>query len=215
MEHTFLLVDPHRIIRECLHCLLVKHFPESSILQSSDGTEAMELAKASHPDFVVTETILPHLNGIFLTQELKVSCPDTKILVLSRQSSQSIVAQAFEAGVDGYMIKDEGFDEIVEAIHAINKGHQYISPGIKSRLQYDWRRSGEYLSQRTEIKLTKRERQILALIADGLSTQDIAHSLNRSEKTIYTYRSHLQHKLGVNSVADMTKFAIQEGITTL
>ncbi len=215
MERTFLLVDSHRIIRECLQCLIVKHFPDSTILQASDGTEALELAKEHHPNFVVTETILPHFNGIFLTQELKDCCPEAKVLVLSRQSGQSVVAQAFEAGANGYMVKDEGFDEIVAAIHAIGKGHQYVSPGIESRWQHDWRRSGAQISRSSEIKLTKRERQILALIAEGLSTQDIAHSLNRSEKTIYSYRSQLQHKLGVTGVADMTKYAILEGITTL
>lgn len=213
MNLTMLLVDFHRIISESLQSLIIKQFPGSRIMIATDELAALKQVKHSPPDIVTTEVNFPDSNGIYLIQELQDSCPDARILVLSGQNDPGTIAQAFEAGADGYLLKEDSFDEFIVAIQAIQNGRRYVSQRIEECWHSQWLRTGEMNNR--GVNLTKREREVLILITEGLTTQEIAQSLHRSEKTVYTYRSRLMDKIGVSSVAELTKHAIREGITSL
>jgi len=213
MSQTFLLVDFHRIISESLHALIDNHFSAVKIMKATSGTEALEIAKNHEPDIVITELSKLQLEGVFLLRGLRDYCPNTKILVLSAVDYGKTVKEALQAGADGYVVKNEGFNEVVQAIRSIMDGRRYISQQIREHRKYIWRTTGELQYETSE--LTQREREVLALIAGGKTTSEIADSFRISEKTIYSHRSSLMQKLGVSSVAELTKYALREGITTL
>lgn len=215
MAIKLLLADDHEIILEGLHNLLSKESDLEVVGEVKDGRQAVKAAQELEPDIVIMDISMPSLNGIEATRQMVEDLPDIKILVLSMHMGREYVAEALEAGVSGYLLKDCAFQELIKAIRAVSNGKVYLSQEITSLVVDDYVHK---LSNMKDVKrdtLTSREREVLQLIAEGKSTKQIADLLFLSPKTIETYRSRLKNKLNMDSIADLTKYALREGLTSL
>ncbi|HKJ67887.1 MAG TPA: response regulator transcription factor [bacterium] len=215
MAIKLLLADDHEIILEGLHTLLSKEPDLEVVGEVKDGRQAVKAAQELEPDIVIMDITMPSLNGIEATRQMVEDLPDIKILVLSMHMGREYVAEALEAGASGYLLKDCAFQELIKAIRAVSNGKVYLSQEITSLVVDDYVHK---LSNMKDVKrdtLTSREREVLQLIAEGKSTKQIADLLFLSPKTIETYRSRLKNKLNMDSIADLTKYALREGLTSL
>ena len=215
MRKKILLADDHKIVRDGLHTLLGKEADIEVVGAATDGRNAVELAKEHEPDLVIMDISMPSMNGIEATRQIIDELPDTKIIVLSMHSERRFVAEVLTAGAVGYLLKDCAFDELTNAIRTVLGGKVYLSENITGLVVDDYVRQLSEKEVVTEDILTSREREVLQLIAEGNSTKEIADMLYLSRKTIETYRSRLMEKLDVHSVAELTKYAIREGFTSL
>jgi len=210
-----LLVDDHGIIRQGLHSLLEKQPDIEVVGEAVDGREALTAVDEKLPDIVIMDITMPNLNGVDATRQIVASCPNVKIIALSIHSNRRFVSDMLRAGASGYILKECLFDELVQAINTVADGRIYLSPRITGVVVDDY---VEHLSagDRTELSgLNVREREVLQLLAEGKSTKQIALKLHVSVKTIEANRRRIMDKLDIHSVAELTKYAIREGLTSL
>lgn len=183
--------------------------------EAGDGRTAVSLAAELKPDVVVMDVGMPDLNGIDAAKQVIDASEGVKVVALSMLSDGRYVRRMFQAGASAYLLKESAFDELRTAIDAVLSGKTYVSPAVGQVVIGDYvrddRSSGSDLFQ----SLTPREREVLQLMAEGRSTKEIASDLFVSVKTIETHRQHIMQKLKTNSIADLTKFAIREGLTQL
>jgi DNA-binding NarL/FixJ family response regulator len=215
MPTKVLLVDDHAIIRQGLSSLLEKQ-PDIEVVGGvEDGRQAIDTVRRLNPDLVIMDISMPNLNGIDATRKIAEEIGNVKIIALSIHSSKRFVAEMLKAGASGYILKDCLFDELIEAIRTVLGGGIYLSPKITGIVIDDYvqRLSKQY--QHNGPVLSDREREVLQLLAEGKSTKQIALSLHVSAKTIESNRRNIMEKLRINSVAELTKYAIREGITPL
>jgi DNA-binding NarL/FixJ family response regulator len=212
---TILLVDDHKIMRQGLRSLLSGQPGMSVIAEAENGRKAVELAKETRPDIVIMDVTMPDMNGIEATHQVKVSVPATKVIALSIHTDRRYVLQMFRAGASGYLLKDCAFEELTRAIRAVSNGQAYLSPGIAGTVVGEFLRGLESNGSARVPSLSAREREVLQLLAEGRSTKEIASALKVSAKTVETHRRRVMIKLQMNSVAELTKYAIREGLTTL
>jgi DNA-binding NarL/FixJ family response regulator len=215
MPTKVLLVDDHAIIRQGLSSLLEKQ-PDIEVVGGvEDGRQAIETVRKLNPDLVIMDISMPNLNGIDATRKIAEEIGGVKIIALSIHSSKRFVAEMLKAGASGYILKDCLFDELIEAIRTVLGGGIYLSPKITGIVIDDYvqRLSKQYQSNGPV--LSEREREVLQLLAEGRSTKQIALALHVSAKTIESNRRNIMEKLRINSVAELTKYAIREGITPL
>ncbi len=212
---TILLVDDHKIMRQGLRSLLSGQPGMSVIAEAENGRKAVELAKETRPDIVIMDVTMPDMNGIEATHQVKVSVPTTKVIALSIHTDRRYVLQMFRAGASGYLLKDCAFEELTRAIRAVSNGQAYLSPGIAGTVVGEFLRGLESNGSAGGPSLSAREREVLQLLAEGRSTKEIASALKVSAKTVETHRRRVMIKLQMNSVAELTKYAIREGLTTL
>ncbi len=209
------MVDDHKVVREGLSSLLEEEQEIEIAGEAEDGRKAVELALELKPDVVMMDVVMPDLNGIEATRKIKAEAPDIKVLGLSNYSDIRYVEGMLEAGASGYVLKDCGIEELVCAIRAVADNGTYLCTRIRESIISDYL---EHLSQ-TEIPgkptLTPKEREVLQLIAEGANTKEIASRLKASVKTVETHRRHIMEKLDTHSVADLTKHAIRQGLTSL
>ena len=220
-----LLADDHRIVREGLRSLLEAQDDIEVVAEAADGRQALEMAAEHEPDIVVMDVAMPQLNGIEATRRLVSDQPETKVVALSMHSDRRYVSEALKAGASGYLLKDGAFDELVSAIRAVVANKVYLSPRVAGVVvdAYVRRLPGEDAGnahpERRDgnafHKLTVREREVLQLMAEGFATKEIAARLHVSVKTVETHRRQLMDKLQLYSVAEVTKYAIREGLTSL
>ena len=215
MSVKVLLVDDHAIIREGLRSLLEKQPDLEVVADVDDGRRAIELVRELSPDVVIMDVTMPRLGGIEATRQITGEFPAVKVIALSIHSRRPFVADMLQAGAAGYILKECLFDELVEAIHAVNGGARYLSPKITDVIVSDYvkRLSSDDASPLQS--LTGREREVLQLVAEGKSTKEIAMELHVSTKTIEANRRQIMEKLGMHSVAELTKYAVREGLTSL
>ena len=215
MKTRILLADDHRIIREGLASLLEKQQNMEVIQQASDGLQAVSLSRDLSPDVVVMDLTMPGMNGIEATRLIINEVPGVKVLCLSVHGDTGFISAVLDAGASGYLLKDCAFEELVTAIQALIGKQIYLSPGIAGTLLDDYkaRRPESVLSASS--KLTEREREIVQLLAEGQSTKEIAERLCLSVKTVGTHREHIMVKLHIHSLAQITKYAIREGLTSV
>ncbi|MBC8423509.1 response regulator transcription factor [bacterium] len=214
MSITILLADDHQLLREGLRALLARQEDMDVVGEAVNGIQAFEMARKLDPDVVIMDINMPELNGIEAARKIDKHCRAVKVLALSVHRDQNFVMEMLRAGASGYLLKDCALDELVLAIRMVMEGKYYLSPAITGTVLED------FLHNRGELKsslslLTNREREVLQLIAEGKSTRDTAATLNISAKTVETHRLRLMNKLGLRNVADLTKFALREGLTTL
>ncbi len=205
-----LLVDDHAILREGLRLLLEKA-GLNVVGEAADGREAIANAREMKADLVVMDIAMPDLNGIDATRKLIGELPGTKVVALSMNSDRRNVVQMFQAGALGYVLKSSASAEIVRAVQAVGSGQTYVSPSI-GQVVIEALSGGATAGGRG---LSNREREVLQLLAEGKSSKEIALQLALAVPTVETYRRQIMDKLGLRTIAELTKHAVREGLTTL
>ncbi len=212
MTVKVMIVDDHTIMREGLSLLIAAESGMEVCGQAADGHEALDLVRQLNPDVILMDLTMPGCNGIEAIKRILADCPRAKVLALSMHSDISFVDGALQAGASGYLLKDCAHEELVQAIRDVINGRPHFSPGVASKVTVAYVR---YLDGKRVSVLSGREREVLQLIAEGKSVNQIAAVLNVSSKTVQTHRYQIMLKLRINSVAALTKYAIREGLTTL
>jgi len=210
-----LIADDHEIVRDGLRSLFEKQPDISVIAEASDGWQAIEYAKKLSPDVVLMDVNLPRLNGIEATTELSKSSPNTKIIALSMRCDKQVIGDMLRAGASGYLQKDVAFRELARAIRTVMQGRIYLSPVAAEMVVDGFVRHASEGEATNGILLTAKEKQVLQLVAEGKSNKQIASIMDIGMKTVDTHRQHLMARLNLHSVAELTKYAIREGITSV
>ena len=206
------IADDHAIVREGLAALLAAQ-PDIRIAGSAgNGREALAAVLQAKPAVLIMDIAMPEMNGIEAARQIHAALPQAQIVILSMHAGAEHVFQALEAGARGYLLKESAAKEIVDAVRTVQLGRRYLSAKVAEVL-------ADRVGRRTAVSplesLSARERQILKLVADGLSSVRIAEMLHLSPKTVDTYRSRLMEKLNLSDIASLVKFAIQHGLTSL
>jgi two-component system nitrate/nitrite response regulator NarL len=206
------LVDDHPIVREGVRSYLTSH-GICVVGEASDAPEALRKVKKQAPEVVVLDVNLPSLDGGELARRLRRLVPAAKLIAFSIHSSEEYVVRMARCGVQGYVMKDQPTSELLEAIRHVYKGGLHFPAGMAGSLLKPEHKSSEESSEGAA--LTGRELEVLALLAEGFSNKGVASRLGISSRTVETHREHLSHKLNVLTVAGLTKYAIQHGLTSL
>src|SRR5205809_4983853 len=210
MSIRIILADDHEIFRNGLKAVLSRHPEHEVIAEAADGEIAVRLAAELRPDVVVMDIGMPQLNGIEATRQIraKPECSQTHVIALSIHTEGPVVRRMLEAGAAGYLLKDVAGEELVHAIQTVRHGEVYLGSGLANVVARQILPSGAPA-------LSRREEQVLKHIAEGLTTKEIARVLNVSPKTVDTHRQHLMGKLKIHSIAELTKYALRLGLTSL
>lgn len=214
MSIRVVLADDHAIVRHGLSRAIQQEDDMAVVGQAEDGHTAVELARELAPDVVIMDITMPDLNGIEATREIRREAPHVRVIALSMHSAKRYVTEMFKAGAAGYLFKDCDFDELARAIRAVADGNTYVSPSISNVVLEDLVRGGEETASTAFSALTQREREVLQLLAEGKTTKQIALRLHISPKTVEAHRLRVMNKLDIDNVAQLTKYAIQEGLTS-
>jgi len=211
-----LVADDHAIIREGLRVMLGNQPDMEVVGSAANGREAVRLVDEHEPDVVVIDISMPELNGIEAISQMLPRHPHIKVIVLSIHETKPYVYRTLKAGAKGYLLKETAGLEVVEAVRAVYRGERYLSQRISDLLTNVAFRNLEVPIEVSPLEqLSPREREILQLVAEGKTSQEIAERLSISPKTVDTYRSRLMRKIGVEDVAGLVKFAIQHGVISL
>jgi len=213
MKTRILIADNHKMVRQAIGSLLNGEMGLEVVGEAGDGRCALELARELHPDVVVMAVTMPNLNGIEATRRLTQELPGVKVVMLSEKSDTRCVSEALRAGAAGFVPKTCDAAELVEAIRSVAAKHTYLSPEVTGVVVEGLIHHLPEHSNSAYSVLTDREREVLQLIAEGLSTKEIAKELHLSAKTIEWHRSQLMKKLNLSSIAKLVKYAINEGLT--
>jgi DNA-binding NarL/FixJ family response regulator len=212
MTCKIFIADDHPIVREGLKAILSKQLGVDVIGMSGDGDDMIEQVLALRPDILVLDLAMPGCDGIEIIRRVLAESKDTRIVVVSVNSTVQRIFQALENGARGYLLKDDASTKIIDAIHAVQLGRRYLSPQVAEIVATG-------LSDRSAADmlqtLSRREREILTLVTNGKSSTEIGKQLHLSPKTVDTYRSRLMQKLEINDITGLVKFAIAHGITSL
>jgi DNA-binding NarL/FixJ family response regulator len=217
MSLKILLADDHQILRQGLKTLLHGQADMKVVAEASDGRSAVAQAKQLLPDVAVMDITMPDLNGIEATRQLTIAAPNTKVIALSAHADLRNAAEMLKAGARGYLVKEGIFEELLEAIRTVVSGSIYLSPKVAAVMRPDGAINGDGNGNGhgVFIRLSPREREVLQLMAEGRATKEIANDLSVSVKTVETHRRQIMEKLNLFSVAELTKYAIGEGITSV
>ncbi len=218
MSVKVILVDDHQMFREGLRSLIDRQTDIEIIAEAADGRTTIKLLQELLPDVVIMDVSMPGLNGIEATRQIKATYADVKVIALSMHSSRRYVIEMLKAGASGYLLKDCAVKELCEAIRIVAAGQVYLNPRIGTLVINDYL---QYLSENTVAKfadssvLSVREREVLQLLTEGKRTKEIASILHVSIKTVERHRQNITGKLDLSSIAELTKYAIQEGLTSV
>jgi DNA-binding NarL/FixJ family response regulator len=214
MSISVILADDHTVVRDGLRHLLDAQPDIKVIGDAANGREAVHQVVNLHPDIVVMDIAMPELNGIEATRMIVDRCPDTRVIILSMHSTTEHLRRAFKAGADGYLLKESAGNEVVDAVRAVHANHRYLSQKLSDKLINDYGRLALEVEGPLN-QLSPREIEVLQLIVEGKSNNEIADTLCLSPKTIETYRSRLMSKLDIHDLPGLVKFAILHGLITL
>ncbi|HXF70554.1 MAG TPA: response regulator transcription factor [Thermoflexus sp.] len=206
-----LIADDHAIVRAGIRALLQLHPDFEVVGEAADGHEAILQVRRLQPDVVLMDLAMPGMDGLAATHEIRRIAPQTRVLVLSQHENREYVLPALRAGAAGYVLKRAPDDTLIWAIRAVYAGETYIDPRLADLLVEEVRRSGEGPADPMDT-LTEREREILILLAQGKSYQEIAQTLFISVKTVDFHRANLMRKLGLKNRAELVQFAIRRGL---
>jgi DNA-binding NarL/FixJ family response regulator len=208
-----LLADDHTVMRRGLRLLLESQPEFSVVAEASDGRQAVQQAEATLPDVAVMDIAMPNLSGIEAAQRIATDRPNTAIVILSMHSDEGYVLRALKVGAKGYLLKDSAEGDLIEAIKAVHQGKTFFSPEISKMLVDDYVREIRTPgAEDTYDLLTSREREVLQLLAERKSNQEIALALNLSVYTIETHRRNLHEKLNLHSLAELILYAVRKGV---
>ncbi|MDD4889384.1 MAG: response regulator transcription factor [Phycisphaerae bacterium] len=214
MAIRIIIADDHTLMRQGLRALISAQPGMEVIAEAGDGRTTVSLAKDLSPDVIIMDISMPDLNGIEATRQITESSKTIKVIGLSMHSDRRFVAQVLKSGASGYLLKDCAFDELTRAIQAVMTDQTYLSPGIAGPVVEDYLRKIASSDTGDNSVLSQREREVLQLLAEGRTTKQIATELQVSGKTIETHRRRIMDKLSIFSVAELTKYAIREGLTS-
>jgi len=215
MTIRVLLADDHKIFRDGLRTLIDKEMGMEVVAEAENGRKAVKLAEKLAPNVIVMDVTMPDMNGIEATRKIMAELSHIKVIGLSMHSDRRFVLGMLEAGASGYLLKDCAFGELATAIRQVTTGHTYLSPGIADVVVKGYLSKALASSLTAHTVLSPREREILQLIAEGLSAKEIAAHINLSIKTVETHRRNIMGKLNLQSIAELTKYAIREGLVAL
>jgi len=215
MAISILLVDDHKILREGLRLMLEADAQLHVIAEAEDGRTAVRLAQELDPDVIIMDIAMPELNGIEATRQIITADPTRKVIALSMHNDKQFIVEMLKAGASGYMLKDSAFTELSVAIKTVAAGNVYLSPAITDVVVQDYLRKLPRAVESSFSILTPREREVLQLLAEGKASKQIATILDLSVKTVELYRQQVMDKLNIHNVAELTKYAIREGLTSL
>ncbi len=212
-----LIADDHALIRSGIARLLQSYTDLVVVGEAEDGIEAVDLVKKHQPDVVIIDLSMPRMNGIEATKVIRARFPQTKVLVLTMHESDEYIFQILKSGAGGYILKNSGKEELTAAIHAVARGEKFFSPRVseimvKSYLKKEPGRHRQ--SGSDDLPLTKREKEILTLVAQGFTNQEIADRLFISPRTVDTHRTNMMQKLDIHDVATLVRFAVEHGFVS-
>lgn len=211
MSVTILVADDHPIVRQGLRHLLEVESEFRVVGEAEDGIKALQLIERLKPDILVLDMMMPSLNGLEVLRRIKKISPITRTIILSMQSADAYVFEALKNGAAGYVLKETGPSELVNAVHEVIQGNQYLSPKLSERLQTSGPRIMDAPPDAYQT-LTSREREILQMTVEGRTSQEIAEKLVISPRTIEVHRSNIMNKLGLHNQTELIRFAIKHGI---
>ncbi len=206
-----LLADDHALVRVGIRSLLSTIAGFDVVGEAGTGHEAVELADQLRPHVVLMDIAMPGINGLDATARLVERHPEIRVIILSMHASEEYALQALRAGAAGYLLKDADLLELERAIVAVARGETYLSPAISKHVIADYKRRVAEQPEPID-RLTPRQREVLRLIAEGLSTKEIAFKLGLSVKTVETHRAQLMERLEIRDVAGLVRFAIRSGL---
>jgi two-component system NarL family response regulator len=213
MSIRILLADDHRMLREALRTILESEEGFEVVGEAQDGRTAVEMTRTLTPDVIIMDIGMPDLNGVEATRQIKSDTPSTKVIALSMHSDRHYVLGMLKAGASGYVLKAAAYDELRRAVQVVCGGKNYLSPDITG-VVVDAHLQGSFQPS-TSAALGPREREIVQLLAEGHTSPQIAERLHISTSTVETHRRNIMKKLNLHSVAELTKYAIREGLTSL
>lgn len=216
MVTRLLIADDHKIMREGLRSLVGKEADIAVVGEAATGKAAVSMVRELAPHVVVIDISMPDLNGIEATRRIIKTNPNVKIVALSAHADQHFVREMMTAGASAYILKDTAYEELVRAIREVVKGKKYLSPDIARGVLDAYVKLSQPLGENPAfVVLTDRERETLQMIAEGKSTKEIAGDMEVSVKTIETHRRNIMEKLDLHSIAELVKYAIREGVTSV
>ncbi len=210
-----LLADNHRLFCDGLRTLFAQESGVEIVGEANSGRMAVRLARELLPDVVIMDIAMPELNGMEATRQIRAELPQTKVLAVSMHADRQYVAGMLAAGASGYVVKDSAFSELAHAVEVVMGGGHYLSPDVVGVVIDDYVQRLAPAPDSAVARLSEREREVLQLLAEGHTIAEIARRLHLSRKTVETHRKNLMTKLELYSVAQLTKLAIREGITSL
>lgn len=215
MKVRILLADDHKVFREGLRSLIEQQEDLEVVGDAETGRVAVNKTFQLKPDIVIMDIAMPDLNGIEATSQIRARVPETKVIALSMHSDKRFVSGMFHAGARGYLLKANAFDEVVHAVRSIITNRHYVSRDIADTIIGDYVNQATQAAPENRTVLSPREREVLQLLAEGHSTKDVAELLHVSTNTIDSHRAHIMTKLNIRTFADLVKYAIREGFTSL
>ena len=215
MNIRILLADDHRILREGLRSLLAQQPDITVVGEASNGEAAVALARELRPDLVIMDVVMPGMDGISATRQIRAECPDTRVIALSMHSDLHFVSEMVRAGALGYLVKDSSFEELNQAVRSVIANRPYLSTVITGTLVEDFVRQTSAPEGPSGLSLTPREQQILRLLADGKRVKEVARLLHISVKTVESHRQNIMDKLEIHSTIGLTRYALQKGLTSI
>lgn len=215
MPTRVLIADDHRLFRDGLRTLFAAHKDVAVVGEATDGAEAVSAAAELKPDVILLDVSMPRLNGIEAARRIVAGGGSAKIVMLSMHSDRRFVVESLKAGASGYLLKDCPFDEVLLAVRTVRAGGVYLSRSISDALVRDYVAAARNAPGSVFSALSAREREVLQLLAEGHATKEIAARLRVSVKTVESHRKQIMDKLEIRSIAELTKYAIREGLTSL
>ena len=206
-----LLVDDHAVLRAGIRALLDMHADFEVVGEAADGQQAVARVRELHPDVVLMDVGMPGLDGMAATRQIKSDCPRTRVLFLTQHENKEYVLPALKIGASGYVLKRSEGDELLTAIRAVHAGGTFFDPAIAGVVAEDVRRERDAPTDPFDA-LTDREREVLTLLAQGQTYQQIAETLFISPKTVDYHRANILRKLGLSTRADLTRYAVLRGL---
>ena len=214
MSIKVLIADDHQIMREGLRAMLEKEHDIVVLGEAEDGRMIERMARELAPDVIIMDVAMPDLNGIEATRQIVAELPGVKIIALSMHDDRRFVLNMLKAGAAGYMLKDSAFTDLAKAIRVVMSGKTYLSHEVADIVVKDYVSSSQPVESSAFHLLSPREREVLQLLAEGKTSALIGEKLHISVKTVETHRQQIMVKLKIRSVAELTKYAIREGLTS-
>lgn len=212
MSITIILVDDHHIVRQGIRALLESESDFNIVGEAADGLEAVRMVERIRPDVVVTDLMMPGINGLEVARQV---CQISKVVILSMHSNEAYVLEALRNGAYGYVLKDCTSDDLVKAVRTVKEGRRYLSAEISERVIESYIQKAQSASLDPYDTLTTREREVFQLVSQGLSNNEISERLSLSSRTVEIHRSNVMRKLNLHNHTELIRFAIRRGVLTL